>query len=74
MKSITRYILAISAVFLMSSSLTAQPIDTAKLKAFTAPANRVLFHDQVVTEQKNLLKFDGMADYKIDVSPNPEVN
>jgi hypothetical protein len=74
MKSIDRYIFPIITLCLSANSLMAQAIDTIKLKAFVPPANRVLFHDQVVTEQKNLLKFDGVADYKIEASSNPEVN
>jgi len=74
MKSITRYFLSFFAFCLSANCLTAQAIDTIKLKAFVPPPNRVLFHDQVVTEQKNLLKYDGVADYKIEASSNPEVN
>ena len=74
MKSITRYILAYSAFFLLANSLPAQTIDTLKLKIFKPPHERVLFHEQVVTEQKNMLKYDGVADFKLEVSDNLEIN
>ncbi|TMI64876.1 MAG: hypothetical protein E6H07_02865 [Bacteroidetes bacterium] len=74
MKSITRHILTYSAFFLLANSLPAQTIDTLKLKLFKPPHERVLFHEQVVTEQKNMLKYDGIADFKLEVSDNPEIN
>ena len=74
MKSYNRYFILVPIVFLLSSAIPAQSIDTALLKKFRAPNERVLFHDQVMNEQKNMLKYDGVADFKMEISDNPEIN
>ena len=74
MKSSSRYFIIVFIAYLVPLTLPAQIIDTAKLKAFQPPHERVLFHEQVVTEQKNLLRYDGKADLKLEISDNPEIN
>ena len=74
MKSTNRYFIIVFIAFLVPFILPAQIIDTAKLKAFQAPHERVLFHEQVVAEQKNMLKNDGKADLKLEISDNPDIN
>ena len=74
MKSINRYFIISPIVLLLSQVVFAQSIDTALLKKFQAPNQRALFHDQVITEQKNMLKYDGKADFKLEISENPEIN
>jgi hypothetical protein len=74
MKSYNRYFLLSPIVLLLSTAIAAQSIDTALLKKFQAPNERILFHEQVIAEQKNLLKFDGKADFFMDISDNAEIN
>lgn len=74
MKSFSQYFLIIIVAFLLPEFLPAQLIDTLKLKAFQPPHERVLFHEQVVAEQKNMLKYDGKADLKLEISDNPDIN
>ena len=74
MKSFNRYFIIFPIVLLLSQVVSAQSIDTALLKKFQAPNQRVLFHDQVIAEQKNILKYDGKADFKLEISDNPEIN
>jgi hypothetical protein len=75
MKSVNPYLVCLLILSFSSGLIPAQqPIDTNRLKTFKAPLNRVLFHDQVTTEQKNMLKYDGKADYRLEISDNPEIN
>ena len=74
MKSFNRYLIPCSVFLLATCLLRAQPIDTVVLKKFVAPNSRILFHEQVTTEQKNMLKYDGKADYKLELYDNPEIN
>lgn len=74
MKSYNRYFLLAPIVLLPSTAIAAQSIDTALLKKYQAPNERILFHEQVIAEQKNLLKFDGRADFFMDISDNAEIN
>jgi hypothetical protein len=74
MKSFNRYFIIFPIVLLLSQVVSAQSIDTALLKNFRVPLNRAVFHDQVIIEQKNMLKYDGKADFKMEISDNPEIN
>jgi hypothetical protein len=49
-------------------------IDTVRLKTFTPPLNRQLWHGYVDNEQKNILKYDGKDDRIFSISTNDEVN
>lgn len=69
----SRYLFLFVFVWLFSTRLSAQ-CDPAIVKKFVPPLNRQLFHDEVNTEQKNILKYDGKDDNKLTVSADEEIN
>ena len=73
MIALTRYFFLLINFVLIPVCLFAQ-LDTNALKKFVPPLNRQLFHGYVDEEQKNLLKFDGIADNRLQLSADEGIN
>ena len=73
MIALTRYFFLLINFVLIPVCLFAQ-LDTNALKKFVPPLNRQLFHGYVDEEQKNLLKSDGKADNRLQLSADEGIN
>ncbi|MBS1633753.1 MAG: hypothetical protein JST10_14405, partial [Bacteroidetes bacterium] len=73
MIAIARY-LSLLISFVLLSFIGSTQIDTTVLKNFVPVFRHQLFHDEVIREQKSILKFDGKDDNQLNVSSNAEIN